>query len=80
MFKCITENGSPIWESHSRISRSLYKANKEANKTKKFETSSGLMRMLDQKMLRLMRMALAVAVGFEPTVGFPPHTLSRRAP
>jgi hypothetical protein len=39
-----------------------------------------LLRMLDQKTVGLMRIPLAVAVGFEPTVGFPPHTLSRRAP
>jgi hypothetical protein len=36
--------------------------------------------MTGKTCLGLMRIPLAVAVGFEPTVGFPPHTLSRRAP
>ncbi len=35
--------------------------------------------MLDQKSLGFLRIPLAVAVGFEPTVEFPQHTLSRRA-
>jgi hypothetical protein len=38
------------------------------------------MRILCQKTLGLLRIPLAVAVGFEPTVEFPQHTLSRRAP
>jgi hypothetical protein len=38
------------------------------------------MRILPRKTLGLMRILLAVAVGFEPTVELPPHTLSRRAP
>jgi hypothetical protein len=58
----------------------FYEANEEADKTKKFTTRCGLLRMLGQKTVGLMRIPLAVAVGFEPTVGFPPHTLSRRAP
>ena len=39
-----------------------------------------LMRILGQKTTGLMRIPLAVAVGFEPTVELPQHTLSRRAP
>jgi hypothetical protein len=31
------------------------------------------MRVLGQKIPRLLRILLAVAVGFEPTVGYPTH-------
>jgi hypothetical protein len=62
------------------MSEPFYEANQDADKTKKFTTRSGLLRMLDQKTVGLLRIPLAVAVGFEPTVEFPQHTLSRRAP
>ncbi len=44
------------------------------------ETKSGKRRPEHSGSDRRFRRSTAVAVGFEPTVEFPPHTLSRRAP